>query len=129
MFNWYTVVQVMMCTTTAVTSQLDVVSYPCGQICLPVIIRGDFDVGYYQASTIVSIRSPQDVKKIWNDVKREVKHVLRCDGRKESNTVPSKLRKQSKKKESESDYNKEVVETVTNKKKSKVVRMKNSKKL
>ena len=83
-----------------------------------IIIRGDFDVGYYQASTIVSIRSPQDVREIWNDVKRGVKHVLWCDGLKESNTVPSKTRKRSKKKkDSESDSDEDVVETVTNKKK------------
>ena len=35
-----------------------------------VIIRGDFDVGYYQASTVVTIRSPQDVREVWNDVKQ-----------------------------------------------------------
>ena len=45
-----------------------------------IIIGGDFDVGYYQASTVVSIRTPQDVKEIWNDVKQGVKHVLWCDG-------------------------------------------------
>ena len=82
-----------------------------------IIIRGDFDVGYYQASTIVSIRSPQDVREIWSDVKRGVKHVLWCDGLKESTTVASKTRKRSKKKDSESDSDEDVVETVTNKKK------------
>ena len=82
-----------------------------------IIIRGDFDVGYYQASTIVSIRSPQDVREIWSDVKRGVKHVLWCDGLKERNTVLSKTRKRSKKKDSESDSDEDVVETVTNKKK------------
>ena len=82
-----------------------------------IIIRGDFDVGYYQASTIVSIRSPQDVREIWNDVKRGVKHVLWCDGLKESNTVSSNTRKRSKKKDSESDSDEDVVEIVTNKKK------------
>ena len=81
-----------------------------------IIIRGDFDVGYYQASTILSIGSPQDVRKIWNDAKRGVKHVLWCDGLKESNTVSSITRKRSKK-DSESDSDEDVVKTVTNKKK------------
>ena len=35
-----------------------------------IIIKGDFDVGYYQASTIVSIRSPQDVMELWHDIKQ-----------------------------------------------------------
>ena len=80
-----------------------------------IIIRGDFDVGYYQASTIVSIRSPQDVREIWNDVKRGVNHILWCDGLKESNTMSSNTRKRSK--DSESDSDEDVVKTVTNKKK------------
>ena len=43
-------------------------------------VIGDFDVGYYQASTVVSIRSPQDVMEIWNDVRKGVNVILWCDG-------------------------------------------------
>lgn len=42
-------------------------------------ITGDFDVGYCQATTVVSIRSPQDVMEVWNDMKKGVKVVLWCD--------------------------------------------------
>lgn len=56
--------------------------------------------------------------ELWHDIKQGVKHVLWCDGLKESSTVnASKTRKRSKKKnDSESDSD-EDVETVTNKKK------------
>ncbi len=40
----------------------------------------DFGVGYYQGSTVVSIRSAQDLKEIWQEVKKGVKVILWCDG-------------------------------------------------
>jgi len=41
-------------------------------------VTDDFDVGYYQATTVVSIRSPQDSMEVWNDVKKGVKVILWC---------------------------------------------------
>ena len=43
-------------------------------------IAGDFDVGYYQNSIVVSIRSPQDIQEIWNDIRKGSSVVLWCDG-------------------------------------------------
>lgn len=36
-------------------------------------VTDEFDVGYYQATTVVTIRSPQDVMEVWNDVKKASK--------------------------------------------------------
>ena len=46
------------------------------QLADDIIIQGDFDVGYYQASTVVSIRNPQDVTEIWHDIKWGKAHPL-----------------------------------------------------
>ena len=79
-------------------------------------------MGYYQATTVVTIRSPQDVMEVWNDVKKGVKVVLWCDGLKESNSTTAKPRKRSKKIiDSDSDSDEDAVVTSgrsTNKKKS-----------
>ena len=72
----------------------------------------NFDVGYYQAATVVTIRSPQDVMEVWNDVKKGVKVVLWCDGLKESNSTTAKPRKRSKKMiDSDSDSDEDAVVT------------------
>ena len=39
-----------------------------------------FDVGYYQGTTVVSIRSSQDLSDIWQGLKNGSKIVLWCDG-------------------------------------------------
>ena len=73
-------------------------------------VTDEFDVGYYQATTVVTIRSPQDVMEVWNDVKKGVKVILWCDGLKESNPTTSKSRKRSKKKiDSDSDSDEDAV--------------------
>jgi hypothetical protein len=43
----------------------------------------EFDVGYYEGSTVVSIRSPRDLAELWNDLKAGKKVILWCDGLKE----------------------------------------------
>ena len=75
-------------------------------------VTDDFDVGYYQATTVVSIRSTQDVIEVWNDVKKGVKVVLWCDGLKESNLTKAKSRKRSKKRiDSDLDSDEDVIVT------------------
>ena len=59
----------------------------------------------------LSIKSPQDLMKVWNDVKKGIKVIL-CDGLKESNLTTAKFRKQSKKKnDSDSDSDEDVTVT------------------
>jgi len=75
-------------------------------------VTDDFDVGYYQATTVISIRSPQDVMEVWNDVKKGVKVILWCDGLQESNPTTAKSRKRSRKKSySDSDSDKDIIVT------------------
>ena len=75
-------------------------------------VTDDFDVGYYQATTVASIRSTLDVIEVWNDVKKGVKVVLWCDGLKESNLTKAKSRKRSKKRiDSDSDSDEDVIVT------------------
>ena len=75
-------------------------------------VTDDFDVGYHQATTVVSIRSTQDVIEVWNDVKKGVKVVLWCDGLKESDLTKAKSRKRSKKRiDSDSDSDEDVIVT------------------
>ena len=54
----------------------------------------EFDVGYYQSSTVVSIRSPQDLAEVWNDFKGGKKVTLWCDGLKEEESAKSRKKKQ-----------------------------------
>ena len=63
----------------------------------------DFDVGYYQGSTVVSIRSRQDLTEVWNDVKAKKKVTLWCDGLKEEECPKNKKRKQAELDSEESD--------------------------
>ena len=63
----------------------------------------EFDVGYYQSSTVVSIRSSQDLAEVWNDLKAGKKVVLWCDGLKGEEGGKSKKRKQNDLDSEESD--------------------------
>ena len=49
-----------------------------------MILLKEFDVGYCNGSTVVSIRSEQDLRDIWLELKRGVKIILWCDGLRES---------------------------------------------
>ena len=53
----------------------------------------DFDVGYYDASTVVSIRSAEDLGEIWGTLKRGDKVILWCEGLREAKTSNSRKRK------------------------------------
>ena len=44
----------------------------------------DFDVGYYQGSTVVTIRNSQDLGEIWQEVRKGNNIVLWCDGLRDS---------------------------------------------
>ena len=46
-------------------------------------MSGNFDVRYLQGSTIVNIRSSEDLDEVWNDIRRGKNVVLWCDGLKE----------------------------------------------
>ena len=63
----------------------------------------EFDVGYYDGSTVVSIRSAQDLGEIWSDLKRGSKVILWCDGLREFKTSSSRKRKRLQSSESESE--------------------------
>lgn len=47
------------------------------------IVPGDFDVGYLQGSTVINIRSCQDLVEVWNDIRRGMKVAPWYDGLKE----------------------------------------------
>ena len=66
------------------------------------IVSGEFDVGYLQGSTVVSIRSSQDLLEIWNDVRKGTKTILWCNGLKEGNPK-SRKRKQADDSDVDSD--------------------------
>lgn len=44
---------------------------------------GDFDVGFLQGSTVVNIRSSEDLDEVWNDITKGRTILLWCDGLKE----------------------------------------------
>ena len=71
-------------------------------------VISDFDVGYYQASTVVSIRSPQDIMEIWNDMRKGVNVILWFDGLEESNPTTTTMKRSKKKADSDSDYDEDV---------------------
>ena len=54
----------------------------------------EFDVGYYQSFTVVSVRSPQDLAEVRNDLKGGKKVILWCDGLKEEESAKNRKRKQ-----------------------------------
>ena len=62
----------------------------------------EFDVGYYEGTTVVSIRSPRDLAEVWNDLKAGKKVTLWCDGLKEDGGK-NKKRKQVEVDSEESD--------------------------
>ena len=80
-------------------------------------LTSDFDVGYYQASVVVSIRSPHDVMEIWNEVKKGVNVILWCDGLKESYPAVKKRKWSKKSVDSNSDSGDDIVEVSASKKK------------
>ncbi len=53
----------------------------------------DFDVGYYDGSTVVSIRSEEDFREVWCSIKEGSKIILWCDGLKEAKASTSRKRK------------------------------------
>ena len=63
----------------------------------------EFDVGYYQSSIVVSIRSSQDLVEVWNDLKAGKKVILWCDGLKGEDSGKNKKRKQTELDSEESD--------------------------
>ena len=63
----------------------------------------EFDVGYCQGSTVVSIQSSQDLVEVWNDLKAGKKVVLWCDGLKGEQGGKNKKRKQNDLDSEESD--------------------------
>ena len=44
------------------------------------IIKDDFDVGYLQGSTVISLRSAEDLKEVWESVKSGKNITMWCDG-------------------------------------------------
>ena len=85
----------------------------------------NFDVGYIQGSTVVNIRSSEDLDEVWNDVRRE-KNVLWCDGLKE---VTSKTRKRKQRADdSEDDFDEDAdIGKTSCKKKKKVAEVRERK--
>ena len=46
------------------------------------MIKEDFDVGYLQNSTVISIRSTDDLLEVWENIRRGKNITLWCDGMK-----------------------------------------------
>ena len=64
--------------------------------------RGDFDVGYIQSNSVVTLRSSEDMQEIWNTLSKGTKVTLWCDGlRGSSSNKNSRKRKQHKSDDSE----------------------------
>jgi hypothetical protein len=57
------------------------------------IISSDFDVGYIEGNTAVSLRSAQDLLELWEDINQGKKVVMWCDGLKEEVCQKSRKRK------------------------------------
>ena len=60
------------------------------------IISRDFDVGYVNVNSMISIRNPADLANIWADVRKSKKVVLWCDGLKTKPTKSSSRRRATK---------------------------------
>ena len=70
------------------------------------IISGDFDVGYMDKTTVVSIRNSQDLCDIWNDVKKGKSVVIWCDSlREDTVSLNQKSSRKRKNADTEPDEN------------------------
>ena len=49
------------------------------------ITEDDFDIGYLQGNTVVSIRSKADLDEIWEGLRRGLNTILWCDGMQNAN--------------------------------------------
>ena len=88
------------------------------QLCGDIV--QEFDVGYLQGSTLISIRTPHDLSEIWNDANKGNKVILWCDGLKEvaQGTIkPSTSRRRKHCVDSDDDDSSDEMEASSGKKK------------
>ena len=57
------------------------------------IRTGDFDVGYVQNNSVVTLRSHEDIHEIWSTLSKGTKVILWCDGLRETSSKSSTSRK------------------------------------
>ena len=68
-------------------------------------MRGDFDVGYLQGNSVVTLRSSEDMQEIWSSLSEETKITLWCDGLcGPSSSKSSRKRKQERSDDSENNF-------------------------
>lgn len=60
------------------------------------IRKGDFDVGYIQNSSVVTLRSPEDMQEVWSSLSKGTKVTLWCDGLRGSASSSKSSRKRGK---------------------------------
>lgn len=61
------------------------------QLCNDVV--REFYIGYYHGSTVVSIRTAEDLNEIWQEVKKGTKVILWCDSLRQTDKSGSKKRR------------------------------------
>ena len=71
---------------------------------------GDFDVGYLQNSTVVSLRSPEDIQEIWSSMIKGTKVTLWCDGLRSRAVTGTKSRKRRPKDDSSDESDVDCLE-------------------
>ena len=67
------------------------------------IHTGDFDVGYIQNNSVVTLRSPEDIQEVWSSLSRGTKVTLWCNGLRGTSSKSSRKRKQQRGDDSEED--------------------------
>ena len=85
-------------------------------------MSGDFDVGFLQGSTVVNIRSSEDLDEVWNDIRKGRTIVLWCDGLKEMTSKTRKRKQQADDSEDDFDEDADIGKTSCKKRKVSEVR-------
>ena len=80
-------------------------------------VSGDFDVGFLQGSTVVNIRSSEDLDEVWNDIRKGRTIVLWCDGLKEMTSKARKRKQQADDSEDDFDEDADIGKTSCKKRK------------
>ena len=82
------------------------------------ITEGNFDIGYLQSNTVISIRSKEDLAEIWANIKKGINITLWCDGLRVT-TVTTSRQKRRYQTNSDSDVDSGDEDNPPSKKKTK----------
>ena len=69
------------------------------------IIPYDFDVGYIEGNTVVSLRTTQDILEVWSSINQGKKVMMWCDGLKEDVTQKSTRKRKNRSEDDISGFN------------------------